>query len=233
MQERVNVYNTDANSEVWWFPDVQLWIFCSCFSLLSNITFCIGLIITMHGSKNLFLFGNQSHPMIFNIYGSSMLYSEVMKVDEHVMLIKYLSNPQGRRTYAVWWEQEPGTIALEAGTGRVMAKALDEVIRGLLDKAVQILKKPDMYLLAFPSHTFWQLKTAFHTSYFQVVNLLQTIQLKNHDNNWLPPRQRLNQHQQNPSMFLTSTCFPPWNTGTLLLNYRLAAWAALAHLNKS
>jgi len=35
-----------------------------------------------------------------------------------------------------------------------MAKALDEVIRGLLDKAVQILKKPDMYLLAFPSHTF-------------------------------------------------------------------------------
>ena len=110
--------------------------------------FCFGLIIT-HGSKDLFLFSNQSHLNIFNIYRPPMLYSEIIKVDEHV----------------------------------------------------KIFKKPGTYLPTFSPHTFWPLKVAYCTSYFQVVqvvNSLQTIQLKNHNNNnWPSPWQRPNQHQQN------------------------------------
>ncbi|KAG8830784.1 hypothetical protein FRB91_006426 [Serendipita sp. 411] len=103
------------------------------------------LVITK-GFKDLLLIGNQSRPRIFdlNIKRPDPLYTDVIEVDERVMLVGYTSDPAAA-DHAVQFDDN-GKIT-KGYSGESSICGIDgepEIVHGLSGEAVQILRKPDL-----------------------------------------------------------------------------------------
>ena len=110
------------------------------------------LLIT-RGFKDLLLIGNQSRPKIFdlNIRRAPPLYDTVLEVDERVTLVGYSSDPQSEENKIVFTPDgkvERGYRG-KGWDGKGDAEGPGEIVRGISDEAVRILKKPGA--LAAPS----------------------------------------------------------------------------------
>lgn len=96
--------------------------------------------------QDLLVIGNQSRPKIFdlNIRRPSVLYSEVVEVDERVTLVGYTSDPQTAE-HAVQFDEQ-GKVARgyrgPGWDGEGDAEGPGEIVKGLSGEAVRILKKP-------------------------------------------------------------------------------------------
>ncbi|EJD01112.1 5-oxoprolinase [Fomitiporia mediterranea MF3/22] len=104
------------------------------------------LVITK-GFKDLLVIGNQSRPKIFdlNIRRPSVLYSEVLEVDERVTLVGYTSDPKAAE-HAVQFDKDGKLVRGYRGPGwdgEGEAEGPGEIAMGLSGEAVRILKRPD------------------------------------------------------------------------------------------
>ncbi|KAL5488095.1 hypothetical protein ACEPAI_6203 [Sanghuangporus weigelae] len=127
------------------------------------------LVITK-GFKDLLVIGNQSRPRIFdlNIKRPSVLYSEVLEVDERVTLVGYTSDPQAVE-HAVQFDADGNVIRGYRGPGwdgQGNAEGPGEIVRGISGEAVRILKKPD------PKQVRTDLKNIYDKGYRSIAIIL-------------------------------------------------------------
>ncbi|KAL5530683.1 hypothetical protein ACEPAF_6941 [Sanghuangporus sanghuang] len=122
------------------------------------------------GFKDLLVIGNQSRPRIFdlNIKRPSVLYSEVLEVDERVTLVGYTSDPQAAE-HAVQFDADGNVIRGYRGPGwdgQGHAEGPGEIVRGISGEAVRILKKPD------PEQVRTDLKNIYDKGYRSIAIIL-------------------------------------------------------------
>lgn len=102
--------------------------------------------------QDLLVIGNQSRPKIFdlNIRRPSVLYSDVLEVDERVTLVGYTSDPRAAE-HAIQFDEQGKVERGYSGPGWDgvgNAEGPGEIVRGLSGEAVRILKKPGKDILS-------------------------------------------------------------------------------------
>ena len=109
------------------------------------------------------MIGNQSRPKIFdlNIRRPSVLYSEVLEIDERVTLVGYTSDPEAQKNAVQFDEQ--GVIKRgyrgPGWDGEGDAEGPGRIVKGLSGEAVRILKEPGNRFLFAPLHDTDPIKT--------------------------------------------------------------------------